>query len=459
MRCGRWAWRRTARYRKCAKVVGEVIGNYHPHGDVPAYDTLVRLAQDFNMRYTLVDGQGNFGSVDGDSPAAYRYTEARLEALAEVDDGRPRRGHRRLRPELRRDDDRADGPADAVPESAGQRLDGHRRRHGDQRPAAQPARGHRRRRLADREHDAERRASTPARRRAGRATRLTKEQKLRGLIERIPGPDFPTGGLIVGRAGIHEAYLTGRGAIQVRAKAEIEPMKKGDRQQIVITEIPYQVNKAKLQERIADLVRDKVIEGISDIRDESDRDGMRIVIELKRGEVGEVVLNNLYKHTQLQQTFGIIMLAIVGGRPRVLTLLEVLEEFIQFRREVVRRRIEFELRKAEARAHILEGLRIALDNLDAVITLIRSAKNPPEAKAGLIDAVRPERDPGAGHPRHAAAAADRPRAPEDPRRARRADEADRRPARDPRQRAQAAADHRRRAARQCSASSATIAAR
>jgi DNA gyrase subunit A len=213
---------------------------------------------------------------------------------------------------------------------------------------------------------------------------LTKEQRLRGLIERIPGPDFPTGGLIVGRSGIHEAYLTGRGAIQIRAKAEIEQIRKGDRQQIVVTEIPYQVNKAKLQERIADLVRDKVIDGISDIRDESDRDGMRVVIELKRGEVGEVVLNNLYKHTQLQQTFGIIMLAIVGGRPRILNLLETVDEFVQFRREVVRRRIEFELRKAEARAHILEGLRIALDNLDAVITLIRSAKNPPEAKTGLV---------------------------------------------------------------------------
>ena len=197
-------------------------------------------------------------------------------------------------------------------------------------------------------------------------------------------------------------------------------MKKGDRQQIVITEIPYQVNKAKLLERIADLVRDKTIEGISDIRDESDRDGMRVVIELKRGEVGEVVLNNLYKHTQLQQTFGIIMLAIVGGRPRVLTLLEVIEQFIEFRREVVRRRIEFELRKAEARAHILEGLRIALDNLDAVITLIRAVEEPARGQGRPGRAVRPQRDPGAGHPRHAAAAAHRPRAAEDPRRARRA---------------------------------------
>jgi DNA gyrase subunit A len=213
---------------------------------------------------------------------------------------------------------------------------------------------------------------------------LTPEQKLKELIQRSPGPDFPTGGIIVGRRGIHEAYVRGRGGIQVRAKAEIEQQKKGDRQQIVVTEIPYQVNKKNLLERIADLVRDKALEGISDIRDESDRDGLRIVIELKRGEVGEVVLNNLYKQTQLQQTFGIITLAIVAGRPRVLSLLEVLEQFIEFRRDVVRRRIEFELRKAEARAHILEGLRIALDHIDAVITLIRQSKSTPEAKTGLM---------------------------------------------------------------------------
>jgi DNA gyrase subunit A len=211
----------------------------------------------------------------------------------------------------------------------------------------------------------------------------TREQKLKELIRLIPGPDFPTGGMIVGRRGIHEAYVSGRGAIQVRAKAEIETTKKGDREQIIVTEIPYQVNKARLLERIAELVREKTIEGISDLRDESDRTGMRIVIEMKRGEVGEVILNNLYKHTQLQQTFGIITLAIVAGRPRVLSLLEVVEHFVDFRREVARRRIEFELRKAEARAHILEGLRIALDNLDAVIKLIRGSKNPPEAKTGL----------------------------------------------------------------------------
>jgi DNA gyrase subunit A len=364
-------------YRKCAKVVGEVIGNYHPHGDVPAYDTLVRLAQDFNMRYTLVDGQGNFGSVDGDSPAAYRYTEARLEPLAEsmmadldkdTVDFVPNFDETTTEPTVlptpfpnllvNGSTGIAVGMATNVPPHNLHEVCAGVIWYIEATQAAKTA------------------ADAPA--------PLTKEQKIRGLIERIPGPDFPTGGLIVGRAGIHEAYLSGRGAIQVRAKAEIENLKKGDRQQIVITEIPYQVNKAKLQERIADLVRDKVIEGISDIRDESDRDGMRVVIELKRGEVGEVVLNNLYKHTQLQQTFGIITLAIVGGRPRVLSLLEVVEEFVQFRREVVRRRIEFELRKAEARAHILEGLRIALDNLDAVITLIRSAKNPPEAKTGLM---------------------------------------------------------------------------
>jgi DNA gyrase subunit A len=219
---------------------------------------------------------------------------------------------------------------------------------------------------------------------ASGAVTYSREQKLKELIRLIPGPDFPTGGLIVGKRGIHEASLTGRGSIQVRAKTEIEAMKKGDRQQIVVTEIPYQLNKTRLLERIAELVRDKALEGISDLRDESDRDGMRIVIELKRGEVAEVVLNNLFKQTQLQQSFGIITLAIVAGRPKVLSLLEVIDYFIDFRREIVRRRIEFELRKAEARAHILEGLKIALDHLDAVIKLIRGSKNPPEAKTGLI---------------------------------------------------------------------------
>ena len=362
-------------YRKCAKIVGEVIGNYHPHGDAPAYDTLVRLAQDFNMRTTLVDGQGNFGSVDGDPPAAYRYTEARLEAIAErlmddldheTVDYQPNFDETTTEPTVlpapypnllvNGSTGIAVGMATNIPpHNLGEVIDGvvwyiqTTLMDVDGRPPQQ----------------------------------LSREQKLKELIRLIPGPDFPTGGSIVGRRGIHEAYVSGRGGIQVRAKAEIETTRKGDREQIIVTEIPYQVNKAKLLERIADLVREKTIEGISDLRDESDRTGMRIVIELKRGEVGEVILNNLYKHTSMQQTFGIITLAIVAGRPRVLSLLEVIEHFVEFRREVVRRRIQFELRKAEARAHILEGLRIALDNLDAVIKLIRGSKNPPEAKGGL----------------------------------------------------------------------------
>jgi DNA gyrase subunit A len=216
------------------------------------------------------------------------------------------------------------------------------------------------------------------------AARPSRAEKLRNLIRLIPAPDFPTAGQIVGRQGAVQAYMTGRGSIMMRAKSEVETNKKGDRQAIIVTEIPYQVNKAKLIERIAELVREKTIEGISDLRDESDRDGMRIVIELKRGEVSEVILNNLYKHTQLQLSFGIIMLAIVGGRPKVMTLLELIESFVEFRREVVRRRTEFELRKAEARYHILEGLKIALDQLDAVITLIRASKTPPEARDGLM---------------------------------------------------------------------------
>ena len=359
-------------YRKCAKVIGEVIGNYHPHGDQPAYDTLVRLAQDFNMRKTLVDGQGNFGSVDGDPPAAYRYTEARLEALAEslmedldknTVDFVPNFDETTTEPTVfpatypnllvNGSTGIAVGMATNIPpHNLGEVIDGVIWIIENTLMSGSAA--------------------------------YTREQKLKELIRLIPGPDFPTGGMIVGKRGIHEAYLTGRGSIQVRARTELETTKKGDRQQIIVTEIPYQLNKSRLLERIAELVREKSIEGISDLRDESDRDGMRIVIELKRGEVGEVVLNNLFKQTQLQQSFGIITLAIVAGRPKVLSLLEVIEHFIDFRREVVRRRIEFELRKAEARAHILEGLKIALDHLDAVIKLIRGSKNPPEAKAGLI---------------------------------------------------------------------------
>ena len=357
-------------YRKCAAVVGEVIGKYHPHGDQSAYDTLVRLAQDFNMRYTLVDGQGNFGSVDGDPPAAMRYTECRPESLGETlmadlpmetVDWVPNYDETTEEPTVLP----APFPNLLVNGSAGIAVG-----------MATNVPPHNLREVLQ--------AAIWMIEVSQQDTPVTMADKQRKLLELVPGPDFPTGGFIVGRRGIHQAYLTGRGAVVMRAKAEIEVSKKGDRSSVVVTEIPYQVNKARLIERIAELVREKTIEGISDIRDESDRDGMRIVVDLKRGEVGEVILNNLYKHTQLQTSFGVIMLAIVGGRPKVLTLAELIENFIEFRREVVRRRTEFELRKAEARAHILEGLKIALDHLDAVITLIRESKNPNDARDGLI---------------------------------------------------------------------------
>ena len=353
-------------YRKCAKIVGEVMGNFHPHGDASIYDTLVRLAQDFNMRNLLVDGQGNFGSVDGDPPAAMRYTEARLQPLAD---------------EVMTDLDKE--TVDFVPNYD----------ESTEEPTVLPAPfpnllvngssgiavgmatnipPHNLREIIDGvvwviEHGTEMR-----------------EAKAQALLRIIRGPDFPTGGFIVGRDGIRSAYRTGRGAITVRGKATIEQAAKGDKVSIIITEIPYQLNKAKLVEKIAELAREKTLDGVSDLRDESDRDGMRIVVELKRGEVPEVVLNNLYKHTSLQTSFGVIMLAIVGGRPRVLSLLELVEHFIAFRRDVVQRRTEFELKKAEARAHLLEGLTIALDQLDAVIKLIRGSKTPAEARAGLM---------------------------------------------------------------------------
>jgi DNA gyrase subunit A len=368
----------TRGYRKCAKIVGEVMGNFHPHGDASIYDTLVRLAQDFNMRYPLVDGQGNFGSIDGDPPAAMRYTEARLQALAddmmadldkETVDFSPNYDETTEEPTVLP----APFPNLLVNGSAGIAVG-----------MATNVPPHNLQEVVDgciwlieqtylkRAEDAE------------DAEVLTRGTKLKELIKLIPGPDFPTGGFILGRGGIVQAYSSGRGAIQMRAKSQIETNKKGDKISLVVTEIPYQVNKKNLIERIADLVREKVIEGISDLRDESDREGMRIVIELKRGEVPEVVLNNLYKHTPLQSSFGVIMLAIVGGRPKVLNLLELIESFVEFRREVVRRRTEFELKKAEARYHILEGLKIALDHLDAVIKLIRGSKTVPEAREGLI---------------------------------------------------------------------------
>jgi DNA gyrase subunit A len=328
------------------------------------------MAQDFNMRYVLTDGQGNFGSIDGDPPAAMRYTEARLDALAdemmadldkETVDFVPNYDETTEEPVVLP----ATYPNLLVNGSAGIAVG-----------MATNVPPHNLREVVT--------AVIWSIEASQSATPPTAAERQRKLLELVPGPDFPTGAYIVGQAGIYQAYMTGRGAVMMRAKTEIEVSKKGDRQSIIISAIPYQVNKARLIERIAELVREKTIEGISDIRDESDRDGMRIAIDLKRGEVSEVILNNLYKHTQLQTSFGVIMLAIVGGRPKILTLVEFIDNFIEFRREVVRRRTEFELRKAEARAHILEGLKIALDHLDQVIALIRASKSPPEAREGLM---------------------------------------------------------------------------
>jgi DNA gyrase subunit A len=357
-------------YRKCAKIVGEVIGNYHPHGDAPAYDTLVRLAQDFNMRYRLVDGQGNFGSVDGDPPAAYRYTEARLQALAEE-----------MMADLDKEtvdfvpnfDETTEEPTVLPTPFPNLLVNGST---GIAVGMATNIPPHNMREVIE--------AVIWTIEASQGETPPTLPEKQRKLLALVPGPDFPTGGYIVGRQGIQQAYLTGRGMIIMRAKAEIEVAKKGDKSSIVISAIPFQVNKKKLIEHIAELVRDKTLEGISDIRDESDREGLRVVIDLKRGEIGDVILNNLYKHTALQSSFGVIMLAIVGGRPKVLPLVDLIDNFVEFRREVVRRRTEFELRKAEARAHILEGLKKALDQLDAVIARIRGSKSPGEAREGLI---------------------------------------------------------------------------
>src|SRR5262245_50457688 len=348
-------------YRKCAKIVGEVMGNYHPHGDNPIYDALVRMAQDFSYRYPTVDGQGNFGSIDGDPPAAMRYTEARLSPFAEA---------------LLEDIDKE--TVDFVPNYDEERLE----------PAYLPSK------IPNLLVNGSGGIAV------GMATNMPPHNltevceavihlinnpgaELRDILEIVPGPDFPTAGFIYGRSGIHQAYLTGRGSITMRARAVIERQGK-DRDVIVITEIPYQVNKARLIEKIAELVTDKKIEGISDIRDESDRDGMRIVVELKRGEQSPVVLNNLYKLTPMQTSFGVINLAIVNGQPKVLSLLELLRNFIDHRVDVVRRRTQFELRQAEARAHILEGLQKALDHIDAIIKLIRASKTTAEAREGLI---------------------------------------------------------------------------
>ena len=349
-------------YKKSARIVGDVIGKYHPHGDTAVYDALVRMVQEFSLRYPLVDGQGNFGSMDGDSAAAMRYTEVRLAKIAS---------------ELLSDLDKE--TAETVPNYDGSLTE----------PRVLPARipallvnG----------------SSGIA---VGMATSIPPHNlgevvdALLALIENpdltveelmrfVPAPDFPTGGILYGLEGVREAYRTGKGNVQIRARAFIEKTKKGDRESVVVTEIPYQVNKARLLERIAELARDRQIEEIADLRDESDRDGTRVVIELKKDAVAEVVLNNLYKLTQMQVSFGVQLLAIVRNQPRTLTLKQTLEEFLAYRREVVTRRSLFLLRKAEGRAHILEGLKIALSNLDAVIKLIRASKDPKEAKEGLV---------------------------------------------------------------------------
>jgi DNA gyrase subunit A len=352
-------------YKKSARVVGDVIGKYHPHGDTAAYDTIVRMAQEFSLRYPLVDGQGNFGSVDGDSPAAMRYTEVRMaqlahELLADIDKETVEMG-----PNY---DDSLKEPL-VLPSKFPNLLV-----NGSSGIAVGMATNIPPHNLGEVVEGIIAVIENPA---------LSFEE----LLAHIPGPDFPTGGFIYGREGILQAYRTGRGIIQMRARAMVETQKKNERQSIIVTEIPYQVNKARLVEKIAELVREKRIEGIADLRDESDRDGMRIVIELKRDENPQVMLNQLYKHTQMQTSFGIINLAIVDNRPRVLTLRETVNCFVDHRREIVTRRTIFDLKKAEARAHILEGFKIALDWLDAVIELIRGSANPAEAKQGLMDGL------------------------------------------------------------------------
>jgi DNA gyrase subunit A len=349
-------------YRKSARTVGTVIGKYHPHGDQAVYDTIVRMAQDFSMRYMLVDGQGNFGSVDGDPAAAMRYTEIRLDKLAH---------------EMVRDIEKE--TVDFGPNYDGQETE----------PLVLPA-AFPNLLVNGSSGIAVGMATNMPPHNLGEVVDVIKlmvedpDVELSELMKIMPGPDFPTAGFIYGIAGIRSAYETGRGRIVMRGRATIEEQHhRKDRQAIVITELPYQVNKTHLIEEVAALVRDKRIEGISDIRDESDRDGIRMVLELKRDENPGVILNNLYKFTKLQSTFGVINLAIVHGRPQVLPLKDLLRHFVDFRREVVVRRTQFDLRKAEERAHILEGLKIAIDNLDEVIAIIRGSKTPPEAKEAL----------------------------------------------------------------------------
>ena len=349
-------------YKKSARIVGDVMGKYHPHGDAAIYDTLVRMAQDFSMRYTLVDGQGNFGSVDGDPPAAMRYTEVRLDRIAAemLDD---------LEKETVDFSPNYDGSEHeplVLPSKIPNLL-----LNGSSGIAVGMSTNIPPHNLTELINAVVAQANNPL---------ITLDE----LMTHLPGPDFPTGGFITGKNPIREAYETGRGIIKLRAKAKIEKQKKGDREVIIVNEIPYQVNKSRLIERMADLVKDDKIKGISDIRDESDRDGIRVVIDIKRGEIAEVVLNQLYKHTPMDTSFGIIMLALVRNQPRVMPLKEIINHFLEHRKEVVTRRTQFELAKAEARLHILEGLKIALDHLDEVIALIRKSDSPQVAKDGLM---------------------------------------------------------------------------
>ena len=353
-------------YKKSARVVGDVIGKYHPHGDTAVYDTIVRMAQPFSLRYMLVDGQGNFGSVDGDAPAAMRYTEVRMSKIA----------HELL----------ADLDKETV--DFAENYDG-----SESEPVVMPTRVPNM--LVN--------GSTGIA--VGMATNMpphnlgevisaclalidNPDLSIDELMEHIPAPDLPTAAFINGVKGIRQAYKTGRGRMIMRSRAEIVEDKKG-KQSIIVNELPYQVNKARLIERIAELVKEKRIEGISALRDESDKDGMRIVVEIKRGEVADVLLNNLFSQTSMQCSFGINMVALVEGQPQLLNLKQILEAFLRHRREVVTRRTIFELRKARARAHVLEGLAVALANIDEVIEMIKKSANPAEAKAGLLHRVWP----------------------------------------------------------------------
>ncbi|GAB2653733.1 DNA gyrase subunit A [Arenimonas aestuarii] len=374
-------------YYKSARIVGDVIGKYHPHGDQSVYDTLVRMAQPFSLRYLLVDGQGNFGSVDGDSAAAMRYTEARMsrlthELMADIDketvDFQPNYDEKELEPTVMP----ARFPNLLVNGSAGIAVG-----------MATNIPPHNLGEVID----------------AVIALIEDPEASISDLMQYVPGPDFPTAGIINGAAGIHAAYHTGRGRVRIRAKADIEVNEDNGREAIVVTEIPYQVNKARLIEKIAELVKEKKIEGISELRDESDKDGMRIYIEVKRGESAEVVLNNLYLQTPMESVFGINMVALVDGRPQILNLKQMLEAFVRHRREVVTRRTIFELRKARARAHILEGLTVALANIDEMIELIKTSENPAVAKERMLARTWP---PGLVGALLAAAGADASR-PED----------------------------------------------